>query len=127
MGSSGRRNLADSSQAYRIVFTQLAVTLLVAPPLGLVGWVHAWSGLIGGLIAVLGNALFALRIFGRYRAQEPGRLLGRFYAAELSKLLLTMLLFAMAVVLVKPLSIVALLGIFLLVQMVPVLIVNRLE
>ena len=126
MGSPGRRELADSGRAYRIVFLQLATALLVALPLAPVGWVYAWSGVLGGLIAVTGNALFARQLFGRYRAQEPGQLLGRFYLAELAKLLLTALLFALVVVLVKPISIVTLLGCFLLVQLVPALTVNRL-
>jgi len=124
MGNRARRALADSVYASRIVTIQLAVTLAAALLLALVGWVHAGSGLLGGLIAVAGNALFAMRIFDRYRAQEPGRLLGRFYGAELQKLLLTGVLFAGSIILVHPLSAGALFGVFLLVQMAPVVIVN---
>jgi ATP synthase protein I len=66
-------------------------------------------------------------MFGHYRAQEPGVLLRRFYGAEFQKLLLTGLLFAATILWVKPLSAGALFGVFLLVQMTPVLIAHKLD
>jgi ATP synthase protein I len=113
--------LANRELSNRVVLAQSAVTLGVSFLLLLLDWVHAYSGLIGGGIATLGNALFAHRVFVRYQAQEPGRLLARFYGAEIQKLILTGLLFAAAVVWIKPLSLGALFGMFLFVQMVPIL------
>lgn len=120
-------NLAGARPAWQLVFFQLAVSLLASLILIFLGWVHAWSGLVGGLIATVANAFFALRVFAHYRAQEPGRLLGRFYGAEFQKLLLTGMLFAAAILWVKPLSAGALFGVFLLVQMAPVLIAHKLD
>lgn len=120
-------NLASARHAWRLVLFQLSVTLIAFPVLIIPGWMYAWSGLAGGLIATLTNAFFALRVFAPYRAQEPGKLLGRFYGAEVQKLLLTGLLFAVAILWLKPLSAGTLFGVFLLVQMAPVLIVHKLE
>jgi len=120
-------NLASADQAWRLVKFQLVVSIIASLILILLGWAHAWSGLVGGLIATAANAFFALRVFGHYRAQEPGILLRRFFGAEFQKLLLTGLLFAAAILWVKPLSAGALFGIFLLVQMAPLVIAHRLD
>ena len=120
--------LADKRQAYRTILGQLVTTLIAALLLQLAaGKVYAFSGLAGGLIAALANALFAYRIFVRYSAQQPGRLLARFYGAELLKLVLTGLLFAGVILWIKPLSVGALFGVFLLVQMAPMVIVQLLD
>lgn len=117
----------SAKQALRLVLFQLIVTLIVSLTLIFLGWVHAWSGLVGGLIATGANAFFALRVFVEYRAQEPAKLLGRIYGAEFQKLLLTGLLFAAAILWVKPLSAAALFGVFLLVQIAPILIAHKLD
>jgi ATP synthase protein I len=121
-------HLADKRQAYRTLLAQLVTTLTAALLLLMVaGSVYAYSGLAGGLIATLTNAFFAYRIFVRYSAQEPGRLLARFYGAEILKLVLTGLLFAGVILWIKPLSVGALFGIFLLVQLVPIVAVQLLD
>ena len=114
--------LSELNLAYRTVFAQLLVTLAAALVLLVVGTIHSYSGLFGGLIAALANAFFAKRIFIQYRAQEPGKLLARFYGAELLKLVLTGLLFAGVILWIKPLSVGALFGVFLLVQLVPMMV-----
>ncbi len=119
-------DLAGKSRARRVVVAQLVTAHIAALVLVSLGGLHAWSGLIGGLIAVAGNGLFMLRAFVPYRAQEPGRLLGRFYGAELQKLILTAALFAMVFLTVDPLSPGALFGVFVLVQMAPILIAHTL-
>ena len=117
-------DLANSSQAYRLISAQLVTTLIAALLLIFLGWVHVWSGLVGGMIATLTNAVFAARVFVRYRAQDPTRLLGRFYGAELIELALTALLFAGVFIWLEPLSPGALFGVFLLVQITPMLVVH---
>ncbi len=119
--------LTGSRQASMIVFWQLVVTLITALLLIAVGPVHAWSGLAGGAIATLGNALFMLRVFVPYRAQQPGKLLGNFYGAELQKIILIGILFAAAIVWLQPMSPVALFGVFLLVQVIPVVMASSLS
>lgn len=118
---------ADKSHALRMVYGQLVATLFAALALLLLGDVQAWSGLIGGMIATLANAIFVVRVFVRYRAQEPARLLGRFYRAELQKLVLTGFLFAGVIIWIQPLSAGALFGVYLLVQLVPLLVSHFLD
>ncbi|MES9855678.1 MAG: ATP synthase subunit I [Sedimenticola sp.] len=114
--------LTDRNQATRAVVVQSMVTVVVTVLLLIFfGWRPAYSGFAGGAIAVLGNAWFARRVFVHYRAQEPGRLLARFHTAELEKLIVTALFFAMAIVWINPLSPGALFGVFLLIQFVPML------
>ena len=117
-------NLADRSQAYRLILGQVGVSLLAALLLQTMGQVVAWSGLLGGMIATLTSALFAARVFVSYRAQEPEKLLGRFFGAELQKFILTGLLFAGVIIWFEPLSMAALFGVYLLVQIVPVIVVH---
>ena len=126
-GTEAGMDLANVSQAYRLVSAQLVTTLIAALLLILLGWVHVWSGLIGGLIATLANAVFAARIFVRYQAQEPARLVGRFYGAELIKLTLTAFLFAGVFLWIEPLSPGALFGVYLLVHITPMLVANVLN
>ena len=115
------------SVAFRMVGAQLAGSFLLALLLLVIGWVHAWSAFVGGLISALGNGFAGARIFAPYRAQEPGRLVGRFYAAELGKLALSGLLFAAVFLWMEPLSVGALFGGFLTIQMVPMLVARFLQ
>ena len=114
----------DLSRAKRIVLIQTATTLAVAAVALIFSWPAGLSALLGGVTATLANALFAAWVFGRYRAQDPGNLLFRFYGGELFKLLFIALAFAMVFVWVKPVSLVALFGAFLLVQVLPPMLVR---
>lgn len=121
-------HLADKRQAYRTILAQLVAASTAGLLLLVVaGDVFAYSGLAGGLIATLANTLFAYRIFVHYSAQEPGKLLARFYGTEILKLVLTGLLFAGVILWIKPLSVGALLGVFLLVQILPIVIIQLLD
>lgn len=126
-GEAGGVMLANRSQANWIVLGQLAASLLAALILLAVDWVHTYSGLIGGLIATLANAFFASWVFAPYQAQEPEKMLGRFYGAEFQKLILTAVLFAAAIIWIRPLSAVALFGVYLLTQLVPILVSRFLD
>ncbi len=110
--------LTDKTQARRLIRAQLLLTTVSALALLPFGWVYTYSILFGGLIATLGNVYFASRVFVRYRAERPDRLLGGIYRAEIVKLLIVAGLFGAVVVLVSPISIVGLLGGYLCVQMV---------
>ncbi len=117
--------LTDKRQAYRTLLAQLVTALMAALILFIVAdYVLAYSGLAGGLIATAANGFFAYRVFVRYTAQEPGRLLARFYGAEILKLALAGLLFAGVILWIKPLSVGALFGVFLLVQIMPIVVIQ---
>jgi len=109
----------DAGRVRRILLYQVIATVILSLPALGVDKAMALSALIGGGAATLANALFAFGVFGRYQAQEPGRLAVRMYAAEILKLVLTIGLFAAAFILVKPLSLVALLGAYLAVHLLP--------
>ena len=99
------------------------MTIVIALVLLHFGKLYAWSGLIGGSISTGVTAYTALKVFVRYRAQDPGRILGVMYTAEITKLLLTGCLFAVAIAFVDPLHVGALLGSYLVVQiLVPILV-----
>lgn len=86
-----------------------AIALLLFPLLGMVA---ARSALLGALIFVVPNALFAAIAFRPPRAQTPGAAMRAAYAGEGLKLAATMALFAASFILVRPLHIGALLGVF---------------
>ncbi len=111
--------ITDRSQAFKAVFAQFAVTLLLAAVLAMVAPQHACSALAGGLIASGANAFFSFWVFSHYRAQHPNKLVARLYGAEIAKLILVGVLFAAAVQLIDPLSGGALFGVFLLVHLMP--------
>lgn len=100
-----------------IVLMQVGLTLLLSAALLLIGKTEALSALIGGMAAAAGNAFFAFWVFRSYSAQQPGKLLGSIYAAELGKLVLTGLVFLAAILWVKPISIAALLSVFFVVHL----------
>lgn len=106
-----------------LLAVQGVLTLLAALLLWLLSPAHALSGFAGGGIATLSSALFAQRIFVPYRAQAMGLLVARFYGAEVRKLLYAGVMFAAAIKWLDPLSVGALFGVFLLVQLAPPLII----
>ena len=116
--------LTGNSQIRTIVALQFGAALGLGLLLLLFGKSHAWSGLIGGMIAALANGYFASRVFARYHAQQPERIARRMFGAEIQKLLLTGLMFVVAIRFITPLSMGALLGGYLVVQVVVPLVVT---
>jgi len=77
----------------RVLAIQAAVLLaLFGAVMAGFGWLAARSALLGGLIAFVPNAYFALRIC-RSREETPRRFVRRFYVGEAVKLVLTAALF----------------------------------
>jgi ATP synthase protein I len=114
----------DISRAKRILIIQVVLTVVVAVAAMLYDGSAAWSALIGGSITTVANGLFALMVFGRYRAQEASRLVFRFYGAELLKLGFVVLMFALTFIWVTSLNLAALFGAFFLVQVLPPLLAH---
>ena len=102
-----------------MVITQLVLTLLLGLLLLLFGKEDAVSGVTGGIAATAGTLLSALKLFGDYRAAEPGRMLGGILGAEFAKLVVMMLIFAAAIRWYEPLNIVAMLAVWLVVHLTP--------
>lgn len=114
----------DIRRAKRILVIQVVLTLTLAGAATLYDSAAAVSALIGGAITTVANGLFAVLVFGRYRAQEAGKLVFRFYGAELLKLGFVVLMFAATFAWIAPLNLVALFGAFFLVQVLPPLLAH---
>jgi ATP synthase protein I len=110
-------NLRDSRQAKQLLVAQAIVTSALGLLGSLFGTRYGLSALLGAGIGTIGNALFAVWVFGRYRAQEPGMLVMRFYGAELAKLGLVLILLVSVFVWMEPLSVPTLLGAYFIVQL----------
>ncbi len=115
----------DARRAKRLVLAQLATVVVMVLLTSLYDLRIARDAAIGGLAAWLGNALLALRVFGPYRAQNPGRIVARFYGGELLKIVVIVLVFAAAMRGLEDLNPVAVFGAFLIVQVLPPLLANR--
>jgi ATP synthase protein I len=111
----------DVQQAKRVLIIQIVMTLGLAGSGLAFGRMVGMSVLIGAGAATLANILFALWVFGRYRAQEPSILLLRFYGAEIAKIFLVLAMFVAAFALVEGLNVPALLGAYFAIQVFPAL------
>ncbi len=109
----------DAGRAKKILLIQVAVTLGFGGCAFVFSTVVGTSALIGGGTAVIANALFSYWVFGGSRSQRPEELAIRIYGAEVLKLLAITLLFAATFILVKPLSLGAIIGVFLVVHLLP--------
>jgi len=114
----------DRRRAKRILKVQAVVALVFIVVGQLLGEDIGMAALIGAVIAAASNALFALGVFGQYRAEEPGGLLFKLYAAELIKLLVVALAFAGTFLWIKPLNVPVLFGVFFVVQILPPLLTH---
>lgn len=112
----------DRQRIRKLLLVQGALLCVVTLAAWVFGKTAAWSAFLGGGTALLANALFAFWVFTPYRAQQPGALVTRFYAAETGKLILVGLSFAAIFIGLRPLNAAALFVSFFLVQVVsPVL------
>ncbi|AHF02523.1 ATP synthase I [Marichromatium purpuratum 984] len=112
----------DALQAGNVLKIQTILSLvsvLLALPFGRS---VALSVLIGSGSCLLANAMLAAWVFRAYRAQAPERLVRRFYRAEVAKIALVLGLFVVAFATFDDLNIPALLGAYLLMQVMPILI-----
>jgi F0F1-type ATP synthase assembly protein I len=101
-----------------MIMAQCLLTVIAAIILFPFGLVYAYSGALGGGIATISNALFARKVFGEYKAQNPGLLLAKFIGAEVQKIIVIALLFASAIIWFDVLSYATLFGAYLFVQVV---------
>lgn len=118
---------ADARLVRRVLKVQAILglgALALALPLG--GPI-ALSVLIGAGSCLAANALFAASVFRGYRAQEPERIVLRFYGAELAKIVLILALFAIALTMIDGLNVPVFLGAYLVTQVASHLIAAQLD
>ena len=109
----------STTQVRRILVIQLVATFALSVALLVFDPIYAWSGLTGGLIATLANAYFAWKVFAKQQESEPEQILATYYSAEVSKIILTVMLFMGAIVMIKPLSMIPLIGVYLFNTIIP--------
>ncbi len=114
-----RLNRASRRQVFQFIIVQVLLTLVLSAALLFFDRVVAYSSLMGGLIATLANAWFAVKVFRVKSIVTAEALLSTMYIGETFKLVFTGAMFVMAFVLVTPISIVALLLTYLFIHMTP--------
>jgi len=81
----------------KVLFAQFLVAVLTtAIFMGIGGWKFALSPLYGSGIALIPNLFFAYKIY-LSRSKQPQGMVNAFYAGEAVKLILTAVLFALAI------------------------------
>jgi len=115
----------DARRAVRLVLAQVLTSMVIALLASIFGWQTGRDVLIGGSAAWLGNAILALWVFGPYRAKDPNRIVARFYGGEVIKIFTVVLVFAAAIKGLPDLNPVAFFCAFLVVQVLPPLLANR--
>lgn len=98
---------------------QFVATFAISSLLLVLDVVWFWSSLTGGMIATLASAYFAWKVFAKQQQTTPEQILVSYYAAEVGKIILTIMLFTAAILMIKPLSIIALMGTYLFNQFTP--------
>ena len=114
-----QQNQISRRQAFRFILTQLLATLVLSAILLIFDGVVAYSSLVGGLIATLANAWFAFKVFRVKPTVAAETLLATFYVGEIYKFVFTGAMFVIAFILIKPISVVALLVTYFLIHMTP--------
>ena len=102
----------------KVLIGQIGVgTALAAVLWGLLGPVAGYSALLGSLTCVIPNAFLALRLIAPRRDPGARALVRAAYIGELGKLGLTVLMFSIVFVLVRPLNVAALFAGFIAAQL----------
>lgn len=109
----------DALQVKKILEVQTILSLALAVCALPFGSSVALSVLIGAGSCLLANAMFAAWVFRAYRAQDPARLVMRFYGAEVMKIALILGVFAVAFATLDDLNLPALLGAYFVAQVIP--------
>ncbi len=103
----------------KVLVGQIGIGAVLAAALwGLYGHVAGYSALLGSLTCVIPNAFLALRLVVPRRDPGARALIRAAYIGELGKLGLTVLMFSIVFVLVRPLSAAALFAGFIAAQLV---------
>lgn len=92
--------------AFPVLLLQLIVTVAVALVLWVFrGWIAGYSGLLGGLVALIPNCYFAFRVYRYSGARSARAIVGEIYSGEAGKLILTAVLFIAVWLGVQPLDV----------------------
>lgn len=122
MDGSAPARRAPSTTMLRVLAGQLGLgAVLAAVFWGALGTVAGYSALLGSLVALLPNAFLAARLGAPRREPGAKALLRAAYIGEIGKLALTVLLFSIVFVMVRPLAAGPLFAAFIVTAFVPAL------
>ncbi|MBT8438416.1 MAG: hypothetical protein HKP55_07290 [Gammaproteobacteria bacterium] len=114
-----------TGEARKLLLLQFAFLVLIPLLLLPLGVTVSFSGFLGGAIAFVSSVLMFALVFRQYRAQQPEKIVARFYGAEMAKLIFGIAAFALVVLNVQPLSFATLILVYFFMQVVPVLLINN--
>lgn len=107
--------------AYRYLAVEAAVTFVIALILLVsVDMTAACSALLGGAVFIAPNWLFTGLVFRQMDGDTAQRILYRFFVGEALKIFVTIVLFALCFIFIRPLNVFALFGTFILTMMINV-------
>lgn len=97
---------SSRSVVIRVLLAQFGIgAVLAAAFWGLSGYIAGYSALLGGLVCVIPNGFLALRLTAAHRDPGSRALMRAAYIGELGKLGLTVLMFSVVFLVVRPLAI----------------------
>lgn len=104
-GFTGIVSTIKAPPIYKIIASQfVTVGLITTCGYALLGWISAYSLLLGGLICAIPNAYFAIKAFEYKGARAAQKIVRAFYVGEAVKILLMCAGFALTFKFVQPLS-----------------------
>lgn len=118
-------NGEKGERPFRTLALQAVLTLAISAPFSLLGFHHALSALLGGALAIIGNIIVVMLVFGRYRASESSTLATRMMSSAFLRLLVVGAGFGLIFNYYSEPVIWALFGSFLLVHLLPAWWVHR--
>lgn len=114
--------MPEANTVLRVLAVQVGVGLTVSAVIwAILGTVAGYSGVLGCLVSTIPNGFLALRLGVPRRDQGAKSLLHAAYIGELGKLALTVLLFSLVFVTVRPLAAAPFFAVFIVTTFAPLL------
>jgi len=108
------------TQIKKILWLQFVASLVLSVIIWFCYRSAGLSVMVGSLTASLANAWFAWKVFsGGANKAQSAQILSTCYRAEVGKIIITVMLFMVAIVTIKPLNIIALMCAYLFITMIP--------
>ena len=109
----------STTQIKTILLIQFVLSLLAGGGFWLMSESLALAVLVGGMIATLTNGYFAWKVFSRQQEAKSVQILSTYYRAEVGKIILTVSLFVVVFIVIKPVNVIALMCAYLFITMIP--------
>lgn len=117
--SSNKEITKNRTAAFRLVYVQLIVTVVIALlSYAYCGLIIAYSVFLGSIVYILPNIYFVRSALKYVESQTPQSILSRFYIGEGQKFLLAMAMFAICFALIKSLHAVSFFAAYILIMII---------